>query len=97
MWMAFPHCAMLQSRAQGSVTSRGPKDGECVAGEKPAFGFRMEKDMSIRHVNKKEMSHTGKATGVVAPDLGLTSGGLSRQVSSILILKDLGLNASLFK
>lgn len=55
------------------------------------------KKMSIRHVNKKEMSHTGKATGVVAPDLGLTSGGLSRQVSSILILKDLGLNASLFK
>lgn len=53
--------------------------------------------MSIRHVNKKEMSHTGKATGVVIPDLGLASGGLSRQVSSILMLKDLGLNAFLFK
>lgn len=53
--------------------------------------------MSTRHVNKKEMSHTGKATGMVAPDLELASGGLSRQVSSILMLKDLGLNASLFK
>lgn len=71
MWMAFPHCAQLQSRAQGSVTSRGPKDGECVAGEKPAFGFRMEKDMSIRHVNKKEMSHTGKATGVGCSRFGV--------------------------
>lgn len=50
-----------------------------------------------RHVNKKEMSHTGKATGMVAPDLGLATGGLSRQVSSILMLKDLGLSASLFK
>lgn len=30
-------------RAQGAVTGRGPKDGECVAGEKPsALGFRME-------------------------------------------------------
>lgn len=44
MWMAFTHRAWLQSRTQGAVTGRGPKDGEYVAGEKPsALGFRMEK------------------------------------------------------